>query len=107
MSRSLAGTSPPCLGIGRMMCNQENQSIPHRFGQPITIEDGMSDLDALLINNQAWSAQKIRQHPGFFPGIAKQQDPDYLWIGCSDSRVPAEQLTGLEPGDLFVHRNVA
>ena len=67
----------------------------------------MSDLDALLINNQAWSAQKIRQDPGFFPGIANQQNPEYLWIGCSDSRVPAEQLTGLEPGDLFVHRNVA
>ena len=67
----------------------------------------MSSLRPLLVNNQAWSSEKARQDPEFFPSIAQQQNPDYLWIGCSDSRVPAEQLTGLEPGDLFVHRNVA
>jgi carbonic anhydrase len=67
----------------------------------------MSNLHPLLVNNRAWSSEKVRQDPEFFPSIAQQQNPDYLWIGCSDSRVPAEQLTGLEPGDLFVHRNVA
>ena len=67
----------------------------------------MSSLHPLLFNNQAWSSEKVREDPEFFPSIAHQQNPDYLWIGCSDSRVPAEQLTGLQPGDLFVHRNVA
>ena len=67
----------------------------------------MSSLRPLIVNNQAWSSAKARQDPEFFPSIAQQQNPDYFWIGCSDSRVPAEQLTGLEPGDLFVHRNVA
>ncbi len=67
----------------------------------------MSSLQPLMVNNQAWSSEKVRQDPEFFPGIAHQQNPDYLWIGCSDSRVPAEQLVGLQPGDLFVHRNVA
>jgi len=67
----------------------------------------VSDLNQLLVNNRAWSIGKARQDPDFFPGMAHQQNPDYLWIGCADSRVPAEQLVGLQPGDLFVHRNVA
>ncbi len=67
----------------------------------------MSNLHPLLVNNEAWSSEKVRQDPEFFPSLARQQNPEYLWIGCSDSRVPAEQLVGLQPGDLFVHRNVA
>ena len=95
------------LGKGRVFRSDENQTgLEPRRATP-TIEDGMSSLHPLLVNNQAWSSEKVRQDPEFFPSIAQQQNPDYLWIGCSDSRVPAEQLTGLEPGDLFVHRNVA
>lgn len=67
----------------------------------------MKDLRELLEKNRAWS-EGIKAHdPGFFQALAQQQNPRYLWIGCSDSRVPATQLVGLRPGELFVHRNVA
>lgn len=67
----------------------------------------MSDLTELLENNRAWS-ERIKAHdPEFFHAIAQQHTPRYLWIGCADSRVPATQLVGLLPGELFVHRNVA
>jgi carbonic anhydrase len=64
-------------------------------------------LEVLFAHNRAWSAQMERDRPGFFSGLVKQQTPKYMWIGCSDSRVPANQITGLEPGEVFVHRNVA
>ncbi len=64
-------------------------------------------LQSLLDNNQAWAAQMEREQPGFFNQLKDQQSPKYLWIGCSDSRVPANQITGLAPGEVFVHRNVA
>jgi len=64
-------------------------------------------LQPLLDNNRAWAARMEREHPGFFRGLAQQQSPKYLWIGCSDSRVPANQVIGLAPGEVFVHRNVA
>ena len=64
-------------------------------------------LQTLLDNNQAWAAQMEREQPGFFNQLKDQQSPKYLWIGCSDSRVPANQITGLAPGEVFVHRNVA
>ena len=68
----------------------------------------MSDkLEDLFAHNRAWSALMERDRPGFFTGLTKQQTPRYMWIGCSDSRVPANQITGLEPGEVFVHRNVA
>jgi carbonic anhydrase len=67
----------------------------------------MSDLDHLLANNRAWAAETEARQPGFFATLAQQQNPDYMWIGCSDSRVPANQITGLLPGEIFVHRNVA
>jgi len=67
----------------------------------------MKDLKELLENNRAWSEGIKARDPGFFQELSKQQSPRYLWIGCSDSRVPATQLVGLRPGDLFVHRNVA
>lgn len=67
----------------------------------------MNDLENLLEKNRAW-AEGIKRHtPEFFQDLAKQQSPNYLWIGCSDSRVPATQLVGLLPGEMFVHRNVA
>lgn len=62
---------------------------------------------ALLERNRAWAARVQAERPGFFSALARQQSPRYMWIGCSDSRVPANQITGLEPGEVFVHRNVA
>jgi len=64
-------------------------------------------LDDLFAHNRAWAAQMERERPGFFTSLKSQQKPKYMWIGCSDSRVPANQITGLEPGEVFVHRNVA
>ncbi len=67
----------------------------------------MPDLHTLLENNRDWAASILAEDPGFFSRLANQQSPQYLWIGCSDSRVPANQITGLAPGEVFVHRNVA
>ena len=64
-------------------------------------------LDHLKANNRAWAARKVSSDPDFFRRLARQQAPQYLWIGCSDSRVPANEIVGLDPGELFVHRNVA
>ena len=66
-----------------------------------------TSLNDLFAHNRAWAAQMERERPGFFTGLSQQQKPRYMWIGCSDSRVPANQITGLEPGEVFVHRNVA
>ncbi len=66
-----------------------------------------NSLNDLFAHNRAWAAQMERERPGFFTGLSQQQKPRYMWIGCSDSRVPANQITGLEPGEVFVHRNVA
>ena len=67
----------------------------------------MSSLDQLFANNQRWADRVNDEDPKFFEKLAAQQSPQYLWIGCSDSRVPANQITGLAPGEVFVHRNVA
>jgi len=67
----------------------------------------MDRLDILLQKNRAWAASVSAQDPEFFKRLASQQRPRYLWIGCSDSRVPANQIIGLAPGEVFVHRNVA
>src|SRR5579871_1559702 len=69
----------------------------------------MSDpvLERLKDNNRAWAARMLREDPDFFRRLERQQAPKYLWIGCSDSRVPANTIVGLDPGELFVHRNVA
>ena len=64
-------------------------------------------LDRLLQNNRAWAADRVKRDPTFFTRLEKQQAPEFLWIGCSDSRVPANEIVGLDPGELFVHRNVA
>jgi len=67
----------------------------------------MSSLKHLLEQNHAWAADMRARNPDYFTGLVEQQAPRYLWIGCSDSRVPANEITGLAPGELFVHRNVA
>jgi len=67
----------------------------------------MADLHEVLENNRRWAERVRDQDPGFFERLASIQEPRFLWIGCSDSRVPANQITGLDPGEVFVHRNVA
>ncbi len=67
----------------------------------------MEPLEHLLDNNRAWAESIRANDPDFFKKLSTQQNPKYLWIGCSDSRVPANQITGLAPGEIFVHRNVA
>ena len=67
----------------------------------------MTSIARLLDNNRAWAADVEAKRPGFFRKLAAQQAPRYLWIGCADSRVPANEIVGLDPGELFVHRNVA
>src|SRR5665647_2871749 len=66
-----------------------------------------SSLEHLFNHNRDWAARMERERPGFFSSLKSQQNPKYMWIGCSDSRVPANQITGLAPGEVFVHRNVA
>ena len=77
---------------GRFLMSQNQESI---------------EIQGLFEANREWAAQVERDDPGFFGRLAKQQKPKFLWIGCSDSRVPANQITGLMPGEVFVHRNVA
>jgi hypothetical protein len=67
----------------------------------------MLNIATLLENNKQWAAQRTLEDPEFFERLSQQQSPKFLWIGCSDSRVPANQITGLAPGEVFVHRNVA
>ena len=67
----------------------------------------MRTLNQLLENNRRWAEQIKSQDPAFFQTLSQQQSPHYLWVGCSDSRVPANQIIGVSPGELFVHRNVA
>ncbi len=67
----------------------------------------MTDLVELFERNRAWAAAMTAADPGFFTELAERQSPEYLWVGCSDSRVPANEIVGLPPGDVFVHRNVA
>lgn len=67
----------------------------------------MKTLKHLLDNNKEWSRRVKEQHPTFFADLAKQQNPEYVWIGCSDSRVSASNIVGLMPGEVFVHRNIA
>ena len=67
----------------------------------------MTELSELLRNNREWAESVRREDPLFFERLSQQQAPKFLWIGCSDSRVPANQIMGLAPGEVFVHRNIA
>lgn len=67
----------------------------------------MSVIENLLLNNKAWAEDRIEENPDYFKKLAAIQTPEYLWIGCSDSRVPANEVTGTAPGEIFVHRNIA
>ena len=70
-------------------------------------ENPVTALDHLLQRNRSWALRTEVERPGFFAALAKQQSPEYLWIGCADSRVPANEIIDLPPGEVFVHRNVA
>ncbi|MBD0365979.1 MAG: carbonic anhydrase [Flavisolibacter sp.] len=67
----------------------------------------MHSYEKLLLENKAWAAEKLHEDPEYFERLAHIQTPEFLWIGCSDSRVPANEITGTQPGEIFVHRNVA
>ena len=67
----------------------------------------MKPYERLLLENKAWAAERIENDPDFFNRLKTLQTPEYLWIGCSDSRVPANEITGTQPGEIFVHRNIA
>jgi carbonic anhydrase len=67
----------------------------------------MKSYERLLLENKAWAAERIEDDPDFFKRLKNIQSPEYLWIGCSDSRVPANEITGTQPGEIFVHRNIA
>lgn len=67
----------------------------------------MEPYERLLLENKAWALEKVEEDPEYFNRLAKIQTPDFLWIGCSDSRVPANEITGTQPGEIFVHRNIA
>ncbi len=67
----------------------------------------MLSYEKILANNKAWAKQQNEDYPEFFSGLSAQQKPEFLWIGCSDSRVPADKITGTQPGEIFVHRNIA
>src|SRR5881398_1893242 len=67
----------------------------------------MHSYEKLLIENKAWATERVSKDPEYFERLSKLQTPEFLWIGCSDSRVPANEITGTQPGEIFVHRNVA
>lgn len=67
----------------------------------------MNTYEKLLLENKAWAAEKVNDDPEYFSRLAHLQKPEFLWIGCSDSRVPANEITGTQPGEIFVHRNIA
>jgi carbonic anhydrase len=67
----------------------------------------ISAYDKLLLENKAWAVEMVQRDPDFFNRLSDIQSPDFLWIGCSDSRVPADKITGTQPGEIFVHRNIA
>lgn len=67
----------------------------------------MQSYEKLILENKAWASEKLEDDPQYFEKLSRLQTPEFLWIGCSDSRVPANQITGTQPGEIFVHRNVA
>lgn len=67
----------------------------------------MKTYERLLLENKAWAKEKVQEDPGYFERLVDIQQPEFLWIGCSDSRVPPNELTGTQPGEIFVHRNIA
>src|SRR4029077_606263 len=92
---------------GRHGAGEARQEVVPSHGARPEYPREMDTLGQLLANNRAWAADMVREDAQFFRRLERQQAPQYLWIGCSDSRVPANQIVGLLPGEMFVHRNVA
>ncbi len=86
---------------------RHQRNPPHADRPRAVFGNHVMPLRSLLDHNRTWAAQMEAERPGFFTRLSEQQTPRYMWIGCSDSRVPANQITGLEPGEVFVHRNIA
>ena len=82
-------------------------TVSQRINEFKNIERMKKSYEKLLANNKKWVADQLKLDPDFFERLSEGQSPEYLWIGCSDSRVPANQITGTEPGEVFVHRNIA
>ena len=103
------------FGISQRICSQEHKSIFRKTQHPLSSLQllllpyvlTMPTLFKLLEQNRKWAEETAKADPTYFPSLAAQQSPDHLWIGCSDSRVAANQITGLKPGEVFVTRNIA
>ncbi|KAK7222263.1 hypothetical protein V2G26_010266 [Clonostachys chloroleuca] len=88
-------------------CSLPSTQRTHAMDHQEVIKYLQQSHDRIFENNKKWAEQKQKSDPEYFTRLASGQTPEYLWIGCSDSRIPAEQITGLEPGETFVHRNIA
>lgn len=88
------------------MLVNENDHIPAADAEAIKLKQAAS-YQAIISGNQNWAAARLKDDPEYFKNLAKGQSPEILWIGCSDSRVPANEVTGTKPGEVFVHRNIA
>ena len=92
---------------GRNAMTDDIQADQSTSVEPISDEPISDELSGLLEKNRQWASSVVAEQPDFFTALAQQQAPRFLWVGCSDSRVPANQILGLLPGEIFVHRNVA
>ena len=115
MNPLVLGSNPsgPTILASQRRCI-DRRSLRHATRYPLLdfhaglqVDKNVKGLPELFSNNRRWAATMESRQPGFFSGLTAQQAPRYLWIGCSDSRVPANEIVGLAPGELFVHRNVA
>ena len=88
------------------MLVNENDHIPAADAEAIKLKQAAS-YQAIMNGNQNWAEARLKEDPEYFKNLAKGQSPEILWIGCSDSRVPANEVTGTKPGEVFVHRNIA
>ena len=101
-----SGSESGSLHSQRRTMRKSKQVIIEEF-EEMGMKNRYLEMEKLFVNNIAWSEQKIKSDPDYFLRLKDIQTPDYLWIGCADSRVPANEILGLEPGEIFVHRNIA
>lgn len=87
--------------------SRPKKAIPKKNATTKPTQEELKSYELLLQNNKVWAAEVIKKDPEFFHRLSNVQEPEFLWIGCSDSRVPADRITGTQPGEIFVHRNIA